>query len=157
MHLPPEIWGPIFWGTLHIVSLAYPDSPSYSEKRAAKEFYQSMAFLLPCPVCRTHFTEILQAMPVDSWLDNRTSLIEWVWTAHNRVNVKLGKKEITLKEFYARYKEMSERGLPIPPAQSGSELADEAVQNAYIRGAMHSLIAISAAGVIGGLLWASYK
>ena len=38
MHLPPEIWGPMFWSTLHIVSLAYPEEPTYAEKRAAKEF-----------------------------------------------------------------------------------------------------------------------
>lgn len=157
MHLPPEIWGPIFWSTLHIVSMAYPDSPSYSEKRAAKEYFNALAFLLPCPVCRTHFSEILQAMPVESWLDNRGSLMEWVWKVHNQVNVRLKKPEISMQEFYNRYNQMAERGLPIPPANPTAEIADEVIQNAYIRGSTHMMIGIAGAVLVGGLLWASYK
>jgi hypothetical protein len=157
MHIPPEIWGPIFWSTLHIVSLAYPDTPSYPEKRAAKELYNSMSLLLPCPVCRKHYTAILQAMPIDNWLDNRTSLVEWVWKAHNQVNIQLEKPEISLSEFHAKYKQMADRGLPYPPAGPQAELADAAIGAAYAQGAFHALMALTAAGVVGGLLWASYK
>lgn len=154
MHLPPEIWGPIFWSTMHIVTMAYPDSPSYAEKRAAKEFFQSMTYLLPCPVCREHFTEVLQGLPVTSWLDNRTSLVDWLWQVHNRVNQRLGKREITQAEFFARYKEMADRGLPVPPA---ADIQDTGAQEAYARGATHAVAAISVAAAIGGLLWASYR
>ena len=157
MHIPPEIWGPIFWSTLHIVSLAYSDQPTYAEKRAAKQFYQSMALLLPCPMCRKHFDEILQRMPVESWLDNRESLIEWVWKAHNLVNARLGKSEISLIEFHNRYRAMAERGLPIPPASTEAEIHDTAIQGAYVRGAFHTVIGLAAVCSIGGLLWASYK
>jgi hypothetical protein len=121
----------MIWSTLHIISLAYPDEPTYAEKRSAKEFFNSLAHLLPCPVCRSHFREILQGSPVDSWLDNRTLLTEWVWKAHNAVNVKLGKPEVSLVDFYKRYREMADRGLPIPPSNPEAELADAAVQAAW--------------------------
>jgi hypothetical protein len=157
MHLPPEVWGPIFWATFHLTSMSYPDTPTYAEKRAAKEFFNSMTHLLPCPVCRGHFKEILTAMPVDSWLDDRRSLIEWVWMLHNRVNTRLGKAEITQAEFMERYKEMAERGLPIPPASPTAELSDSAIYAAQAQGAMYAVGTIAAVATIGGLLWVSYK
>ena len=157
MHIPPEVWGPMFWSTLHIVSLAYPAEPSYSEKRAAKEFFNALAFLLPCPVCREHFKEVLQGMPIDSWLDNRNSLIEWVWSAHNRVNAKLGKREITQAEFYQRYQEMADRALPIPPASPTAEISTTMLKESYIRGASHAVGAVACIAALGGLLWISYK
>jgi hypothetical protein len=157
MHLPPEVWGPIFWATFHLVSMAYPETPTYAEKRAAKEFFNSMVHLLPCPVCRDHFREILTAMPVDSWLDDRKSLVEWVWTLHNRVNLRLGKPEITQAEFMERYKEMAERGLPIPPSNPTAELSDSAIRAAQIQGGMVTVGGLIAIGVVGSLLWLSYS
>ena len=157
MHIPPEIWGPMFWGTLHIISLAYPENPTYSEKRAAKDLFNSLAHLLPCPVCRSHYRDIVQRDPVENWLDNRKSLIEWVWATHNRVNVVLGKREITLMEFYKHYNDMAERGLPIPPSNPQADITDATQQAAWVRGASTSLGIVVAAGVVGGLLWASYR
>ena len=157
MHIPPEIWGPIFWGTMHITSLAYPDDPTYAEKRAAKDFFNALGFLLPCPVCRDHFREILKGMPIETWLDNRTKLTEWVFTAHNAVNKKLGKPELTMPEFYSRYEAMGERGLPIPPSNPHAEITDAAVSAAFIRGAGTVVAAAAVCGFVGGLLWWSYK
>jgi hypothetical protein len=136
--------------------MAYPDAPTYAEKRAAKEFFNSMVHLLPCPVCREHFKEILSAMPVESWLDDRRSLTEWVWMLHNRVNARLGKAEITQAEFMERYKEMADRGLPIPPSNPMAELSDSAIRAAQMQGAMYAVGGIAAVAFVGGLLWASY-
>lgn len=96
-------------------------------------------------------------MPVENWLDNRESLVEWVWSVHNRVNVRLGKPEVTRQEFEQRYREMAERGLPIPPAAASAEISDAALQAAYIRGATTTLGFVAAAAIVGWLLWASYK
>lgn len=157
MHLPPEIWGPMFWATMHILSLAYPEEPTYSEKRAAKDFFNALAHLLPCPVCRSHYKETLQKLPVETWLDNRKSLVEWVWMVHNDVNQRLGKPTITQTEFFRRYTEMAERGLPIPPSNPHAELTDAAVEAAWVRGASSAFGAILICSLVGGLLWASYK
>jgi hypothetical protein len=157
MHLPPELWGPIFWSTLHIVALAYPDNPSYVEKKAAKDFYTSLSHILPCPVCRSHFVEILKAMPVDTWVDSRANLIEWVWTVHNTVNKRLGKPEITLAEFHAKYKKMADIGLPYPPSSAVTAIEEATVNAAYGKGILHTVLSLTAVGSIGYLLWSSYK
>jgi hypothetical protein len=157
MHLPPEVWGPVFWCTLHIVSLAYPNEPTYAEKRAAKDFFNSFTQLLPCPVCKEHFREVIALLPVDTWLDNRATLTEWVWMLHNRVNARLGKREITMAEFHDAYKQMSERGLPIPPAAPTAELSDSAISAAMVQGAVYATVGIAAVSLVGGLLWVSYK
>lgn len=157
MHLPPEVWGPIFWSTMHTVALGYSDTPTYSEKRAAKEFFNALPHLLPCPVCREHFREVLQGLPVETWLDNRKSLVEWTWMAHNQVNTKLGKSTVTLDDFYKSYRDMAERGLPIPPAAPMAEIADAAHQQHYIRGATHAAAILAVGAAVGGLLWVSYR
>jgi hypothetical protein len=157
MHLPPEVWGPIFWATMHIVSMGYPDEPSYAEKRAAKEYFNGLQHLLPCPTCRNHFREVLQGIPVETWLDNRKSLVEWVWMAHNEVNRRLQKPTITQDEFYKRYKEMADRGLPIPPAAPTAEIHDAANRQAYIQGATHAAAIIAGVSALGALLWLSYR
>jgi len=157
MHLPPEIWGPIFWAMMHILSMAYPDDPTYSEKRAAKDLFNALAQLLPCPVCRSHYKETIQKIPVETWLDNRKSLIEWVWMVHNAVNERLGRPPITQTDFFKRYAEMAERGLPIPPSNPQAEITDAAVEAAWIRGASSAAGIVLAVSIVGGLLWVSYK
>lgn len=157
LHVPPEIWGPLFWSVFHIVSMGYPDNPTYAEKRAAKEFYSSFIYLLPCPECRVHFQAIYQVMPVETWLDNRAALMEWVWMLHNRVNERLKKPTLSMTEFHARYREMAEIGLPIPPSNPRAEVAELTATNAWIRGAVTTLGTLAVAGAVGGLLWASYS
>ena len=42
MQFPPSVWGPFFWHTIHIVALGYPKNPTYTDKKCAKEFYESL-------------------------------------------------------------------------------------------------------------------
>ena len=99
----------------------------------------------------------MQGMPVENWLDNRKSLIDWVVQVHNHVNSRLGKREISIAEFMERYEQMAARGLPIPPASSMSELSDSELQAAYVQGIYHALAGITCASAVCWLLWASYK
>jgi hypothetical protein len=147
----------MFWATFHIMSMSYPDEPTYVEKRAAKEFFNAQGHLLPCPVCREHFREILQGVPVDNWLDNRKSLVEWVIMVHNEVNKRLGKPVVSEDDFYRAYRQMAERGLPIPPSAPIAEIHDGTLREAYLRGATQALGAAAAIGTVGWLLWVSYR
>jgi hypothetical protein len=98
LRLPPSSWGPFFWHTIHIVAIGYPLQPSYSEKKAAKEFYESLVFLIPCPVCRQHYEAYLKENPISPFLDSRETLFEWTVKIHNLVNKDLGKPEVTALE-----------------------------------------------------------
>jgi hypothetical protein len=109
MHFPPSVWGPFFWHTVHIVALGYPKNPTYTDKKCAKEFYESLAYLLPCSICREHYREHLKKSPITTFLDSRTDLIKWTIQIHNHVNKMLGKLEWTLEEVLTYYEKVGER------------------------------------------------
>ena len=110
MKLPPAVWGPLFWHTIHIVALGYPRDPSYAQKRAAKEFYESLGSLIPCPVCREHYVTHLQKLPITPHLDRRDDLFKWTVELHNTVNQMLGKPRMLESEVITYYRRIGARG-----------------------------------------------
>lgn len=110
MKLQPAVWGPFFWHTIHIVALAYPSEPSYAHKRAAKEFFESLVHLIPCPICRDHYQKHLQKFPLTPHLDRRADLFKWTVVLHNEVNTSLGKPTVSELEALTFYKRIGARG-----------------------------------------------
>ena len=108
--IPPSTWGPFFWHTMHLVALGYPNEPTYAEKRAAKEFYESFTHLIPCPTCKLHYAEHLKEMALTPSLDNRKDLFKWTVDMHNLVNKDLGKQEYTEEDAIAFYHKLGELG-----------------------------------------------
>ena len=150
--MPPTVWGPIFWATIHTVALAYPDQPSYPQKRAAKEFYMSLVELIPCPVCRTHYAAHLKTSPIGPFLDSRTDLVDWTLKLHNKVNLDLAKPTITREQFMKAYEDMCDRGLPVPPSPFIHKIYESADERAYMRGVIAG--SVTTFGVLGvGLAW----
>jgi hypothetical protein len=109
MIFPPSVWGPFFWHTIHIVAIGYPKKPTYIDKKCAKEFYESLAYLIPCSICRTHYKEHITANPLTPFLDSRTDLIKWTIDIHNSVNKMLGKPEWSMEEVMAYYERIGNR------------------------------------------------
>jgi hypothetical protein len=110
MHIPPDVWGPFFWHTIHIVALGYPTNPSYNEKKSAKEFFESLRFLIPCPVCKDHYNVHLEKYPLTPHLDKRSDLFRWTILLHNEVNKNLGKRVYTEAEVLKYYTRIGARG-----------------------------------------------
>lgn len=110
MKIPPAVWGPLFWHTIHIVAIGYPKNPSYADKRAAKEFFESLCFLIPCPVCREHYQRNLEKHPISPHLDRRDDLFKWTIELHNEVNAILGKTRLLEAEVVQYYKRIGARG-----------------------------------------------
>ena len=131
MHLPPSAWGPFFWHTIHIVALGYPTNPSYGHKKAAKDFYESLIFLIPCPICREHYKEHLHNSAISPNLDRRDDLFRWTVELHNKVNEKLGKPRISEAEAITYYSRLGNRGRS--PVYTPDDFA-EADLRAMIRG-----------------------
>ncbi len=109
--MPPDVWGPIFWNAMHIVSLAYPVNPTEAEKAGAKAFFESLASVLPCPVCREHYKEKIAASPIA--LNSKGELIVWVWEIHNEVNKMLQKPEMSMEDFLARMKHLGSQSTTV--------------------------------------------
>jgi hypothetical protein len=95
--MPPDVWGPIFWHTMHIVSLAYPVQPTEADKAGARAFFESLTTVLPCPICREHYAAKIKETPPA--VDSKGELIYWVWDIHNQVNTMLNKPTITIDQF----------------------------------------------------------
>jgi hypothetical protein len=110
MHMPPEVWGPFFWHTMHITALGYPKEPTYAEKKAAKEFFESLIMLIPCSICRTHYAEHLKAKPISPFLDTRQDVFLWTIELHNAVNKSLNKAEMQPEDSIAYYKKLGNLG-----------------------------------------------
>jgi hypothetical protein len=110
MKLQPAVWGPFFWHTIHIVALAYPSQPSYAHKRAAKEFFESLVHLIPCPICREHYQIHLQKFPLTPHLDRRADIFKWTVALHNEVNTSLGKPTVSELEALTFYRRIGARG-----------------------------------------------
>jgi FAD-linked sulfhydryl oxidase len=109
-HIPPTTWGPFFWHTIHLVALGYPNTPTYAEKRAAKEFYESLVHLIPCPTCKIHYADHLKNKPITPSLDSRKDLFQWTIDIHNEVNKDLGKPLYTDADAIAFYNKLGSLG-----------------------------------------------
>lgn len=98
-----NVWGPPFWFILHTVTMNYPDAPSYVEKRHHFDFFNSLQYILPCGMCREHYKKHFKDHPIDSYLDNKKSLVEWCVLMHNEVNKVTNKPEIEPSELIKDY------------------------------------------------------
>jgi hypothetical protein len=147
MQLPPTVWGPFFWHTIHIVALGYPKSPTYIDKKCAKEFYESLAFLIPCSICREHYKKHLENNPLTPYLDSRGDLLKWTIDIHNSVNKMLGKPEWTQEEVIIYYERLGSRNRsPIWTRDDMKEID----YKSFIRGFISGMIIFTC---IGGVVY----
>lgn len=151
MQFPPSVWGPFFWHTMHIVALGYSKNPTYTDKKCAKEFYESLAFLLPCSICREHYKEYLQEKPISTFLDSRTDLIKWTIQIHNKVNKMLGKPEWTLEEVLSYYEKVGARNRSPVWTKEDMKEVDYA---SFMKGFLTGSVVLS---VVGGVMYAVNK
>ena len=80
-----RFWGPSGWRLLHLIAITYEPK----NKRAAKEFFSLLPFILPCKFCRASLAEYMEQLPIDDALASQTSLSKWLYEIHNKVNEKL--------------------------------------------------------------------
>ena len=101
-----KIWGPNFWFTLHTVTLGYPDNPTYVDKRRFNDFFVSVQYILPCAKCREHYSNHLSNFPISVSLDNKESLVKWLFNLHNQVNISLNKPIMEYSAFKEKYRKI---------------------------------------------------
>ena len=93
------IWGKYIWKTIHYVALGYPNNPTENDKDNYKKYFTLFKYVLPCKICKEHYTETLQLHPLsDNILKDKNSLINWTIDLHNIVNEQLGYKKLSYEE-----------------------------------------------------------
>ena len=101
-----KIWGPYFWFTLHTITLGYSDNPTYQDKRRYNDFFSSVQYILPCEKCREHYRTHLNNFPISISLDNKESLVQWLFNLHNQVNISLNKGVMSYEAFKEKYRKI---------------------------------------------------
>jgi hypothetical protein len=136
---------------MHIIALSYPANPSYAHKRAAKEFFESLSHLIPCPKCREHYQTHLQKYPISPHLDRRDDIFRWTVNVHNEVNKSLGRPPVSEMESINFYRRIGARGTS--PVINQDDL-DEVDMRSMIKG---GIVGAGIVLVAGGLLWWTTK
>ena len=109
MKLSSIVWGPIFWLNMHITALGYSQKPTYGDKKAAKDYMESLQFLLPCQTCREHYKVLLSTHPITPHLDRREDFFKYTVMLHNEVNKRLKKPIMTEIEALLYIKRLGAR------------------------------------------------
>jgi hypothetical protein len=98
-----EWWGPRIWNILH--SLA-----ELSNRRDCmflwKHILRRTADILPCEACRNHFHQRIPLFRTSTFLSSeevRERIREFLWSAHQDVNGRLGKEGIPKETLAAVY------------------------------------------------------
>lgn len=103
MILNPEVWGPHYWFVLYSIAISYPKNPNRITKRKYYDFIQNLPLFLPVEEMGKIFSDFLDKYPVTPYLDSRESFIKWIHFIHNKLNVYLGKPEITYRNAMEKY------------------------------------------------------
>jgi hypothetical protein len=108
MHAPPPavdlnatralVWGPKFWFVLHSMAATYPAAPTEVTKRKYYDTIQNLPLFLPDAAMGDRFAALLDAHPVSPYLCSRASFVRWAWFIHNKINVRIGKPQVSLAE-----------------------------------------------------------
>jgi len=101
---------------MHIVSLGAKPMPTAEEQEGFRKFYESLQVVIPCPICKDHYTEALKTLPIRT--SSRDELVEWVYDIHNLINVQLGKKTLSWEGFIKHMQNLPVMSsLPQQPSQ----------------------------------------
>jgi len=103
MEYDPTIWGPSYWFFLDNVAFNYPSHPNDVIKKKYYELIQNLPFFIPHYKISNEFQDLLSLYPIKSYLDNKKSLIKWVNFIHNKINLKLEKPQLDIKDYYINY------------------------------------------------------
>jgi len=99
-----SVWGPHYWFFLHTVAESYPSTPTAVTKRKYYDLIQNFPLFIPVPEMGNRFSKLLDEYPVTPYLDSKESFVKWVHFIHNRMNLFLGKKEISLYQSLEIYR-----------------------------------------------------
>jgi hypothetical protein len=99
----PKVWGPHYWFFLMTIALSYPETPNSVTKRKYYDFIINVPLFIPNSEIGDKFSRLLDKYPVSPYLDNRESFVKWVHFIHNKVNLMIGKEEISYQSALENY------------------------------------------------------
>ncbi len=107
MILSKKLWGPKTWYMLHAFSINNNLKISDKNKHKYYIFYTSLLYIIPCEICKRHYTEILNILnPIEEDNITRNYIKKWVYNTHNLVNDFLNKPKYNYSKLKDNYKQI---------------------------------------------------
>lgn len=126
--MDPNIWGPHLWYVLHIITLTYPIEPTEYDKRMYHDFFTNLKEVLPCDICKKHYSKFISQYPITPHLSKREHLVKWLIQIHNFVNLELGKPVLEVTGVLELYKNLK----PISPFHPNNIATESIAYNKYV-------------------------
>jgi len=104
--LDPNVWGPHFWFFLMTLAISYPLKANDVTKKKYYDVINNFPLFIPHPKIGNNFSNLLDKYPVSPYLEGKDSFLKWVHFIHNKVNIEIGKDEITYTEAVNNYHEL---------------------------------------------------
>lgn len=98
-----NLWGLESWSFLHNITFNYPLKPNNQEKNNYYKYFKYLGNILPCSECKNHYNNLFKYINIKLFLDDRYSLIWWLFIIHNLINKKLNKNIYNFKQLITRY------------------------------------------------------
>ena len=102
----PIVWGPRFWFVLMTMAVSYPLKANEVTQKKYYDFITNLPLFIPHPQIGNKFSSLIDKYPVSPYLEGKDSFLKWVHFIHNKINVQLGKDEITMTEALDAYYDM---------------------------------------------------
>jgi len=106
MGIAPDHWGPYVWAAIHLICMGAPDVLSSADQLNYKTFFNNLANVIPCDICRTHLKENLEKFPIDPHLATKNELVKWSIDLHNLVNSQLGKPVVAFEVASKKWRDV---------------------------------------------------
>lgn len=106
MGIAPDHWGPYVWAAIHLICMGAPDVLSSADQLHYKTFFNNLANVIPCDVCRTHLKDNLEKLPIDPYLATKNELVKWSIDLHNLVNSQLGKPIVSFEAAAKKWRDV---------------------------------------------------
>ena len=97
------VWGPYYWFFLHTICMNYQIHPTEETKKIYYHLFQHFHYFIPIQHMANQFKDLIALYPITPYLDNRESILKWIHFIHNRINIKLEKKNISYEDFFRHY------------------------------------------------------
>ena len=92
--LDPEIWGPLFWDMLFMISFRANESCNTH----LHKLLQLLDFVIPCSDCRKSYMLFRQnEVSIPTTYEDPLWAAKWIWVVHDYVNQKLSKPCISFE------------------------------------------------------------
>lgn len=99
----PSLFGPPLWFVLHNGASCYPHRPSPIVQKNMMGFIDGLHVIIPCASCKEHAYRFIKNHTLATVTASRETLFRFFVQFHNYVNIRHGKRTMSLEEAKQLY------------------------------------------------------